>query len=247
MKTALLLSGHFRDIVFCYPSLKEQIIDVYNPDIFISSWNPGADFSHSLGASSQNINDSATVQDIISMLKPKSIKLEDFNSPVADSIKKKAWNLDVYGPMTGETNPVSIFCMWYKIQSSSLLMQEYEQKLGEKYDLVIKGRFDINLHDPVIVDENPNVISIPPGFDWRGGFNDIFAYGGREAMIHYCNMFDHIESYIVYESVFFHAETLLKHHLINSDFGVKRPEIRVTLRNKNIWEYEAIRENFKKI
>ena len=124
MRTALLLSGHFRDIVFCYPSLKEQIIDVYNPDIFISSWNPGADFSHSLGASSQNINDSATVQDIISMLKPKSIKLEDFNSPVADLIKKKAWNLDVYGPMTGETNPVSIFCMWYKIQSSSWLLNK---------------------------------------------------------------------------------------------------------------------------
>ena len=84
MKTALLLSGHFRDIVFCYPSLKEQIIDVYNPDIFISCWNPGADFSHSLSASSQKINDSATVQDVIAMLKPKSIKLEDFNSPFAD-------------------------------------------------------------------------------------------------------------------------------------------------------------------
>jgi hypothetical protein len=60
-------------------------------------------------------------------------------------------------------------------------------------------------------------------------------------------MFDHIESYIIYESVFFHAETLLKHHLINSDFGVKRPDIRVSLRNKNIWEYEVIEENFKKI
>jgi len=247
MKTALLLAGHFREILYCYPSLKEQIIDVYNPDIFISCWNPGADFSSSINAYTQKLKDTATIHDIIEILKPKFIKSEDFNSPYVDSIKNRAWNLDVYGPMTGETNPVSIFCMWYKIQSASKLMQDYEELVGEKYDLVIKGRFDINIHDPLIIQEDQNVISIPPGYDWKKGVNDIFAYGGRDAMVHYCNMFDFLESYIIYDGVFFHAETLLKHHLFNSEFGVERPDIRISLRSNNVWEHEIVQENFKKI
>ena len=122
-----------------------------------------------------------------------------------------------------------------------------DYKGTEKYDLVIKGRFDINIHDPLIIQEDPNVISIPPGYDWKKGVNDIFAYGGRDAMVHYCNMFDFLESYIIYDGVFFHAETLLKHHLFNSEFGVERPDIRISLRSNNVWEHEIVQENFKKI
>jgi hypothetical protein len=66
-------------------------------------------------------------------------------------------------------------------------------------------------------------------------------------MVHYCNMFDFLESYIIYDSVFFHAETLLKHHLFNSEFGVERPDIRISLRSNNVWEHEIVQENFKKI
>lgn len=83
--------------------------------------------------------------------------------------------------------------------------------------------------------------------DKRIGKNDIFAYGGREAMIHYCNMYDYLASYIIDERIFFHAETLLKHHLFGSKFGVVRPEVRISLRQNNIWEHEIVPENFKNV
>ena len=247
MKTALLLSGQFREALLCFPSIKEKILDRFNPDVFISCWNPDGEFSWTTSRSTENLVDSLSINEIIQMYKPKSIKSEDFNSPIIEKVIEKAWNLDVYGPMTGETNPVSIFCMWYKIRSAFDLMEQYELSVGEDYDLVIKGRFDINLHDDLVIPENLENISIPPGFDWRGGINDILAYGGRKSMGHYCKMYEVIEPYIIYDGIFFHPETLLKHHLVNSEFGFIRPDLRVSLRNSNIWEREVIEENFKKI
>lgn len=247
MRTALLLSGHFREILFCFPSIKEKIIDEFNPDVFISSWNPGDDFSRSMPAYTFKLKDTANITEVVDMFKPKFIKSEDFNSEFMSKIKSQALELDIYGPMTGEMNPVSVFSMWYKIQSALKLMVDYEELVGEKYDLVIKGRFDINIHNPIITNNDPNIISIPPGYDWKGGINDIFAYGGREAMIHYCNMYDYLASYIIDERIFFHAETLLKHHLFGSKFGVVRPEVRISLRQNNIWEHEIVPENFKNV
>lgn len=247
MRTALLISGHFRDAHSCFPSIKEQILDRYNADVFISTWNPEGDFHNYVPVPTRVIQDSFTFDQVIKAYKPKSIKSEDFDSEKIKQLITKAWELDAYGPMNGETNSASILCMWYKISSALSLMQEYELSCDFKYDYVIKGRFDIQIHDDLEIGKNSSYANIPPGFDWRGGYNDILAWGSRDAMVHYCSLFHRIEDYVRNHGIFFHPETMLKHHLNNSTFGVERPGVRVTLRDKNVWEFESNPYNGKKI
>jgi hypothetical protein len=39
MKVALIFSGQFREAKHCYKGFKENILDIYNPDVFISTWS----------------------------------------------------------------------------------------------------------------------------------------------------------------------------------------------------------------
>ena len=246
MKVALLLSGHFRDASACFSSIKDRILLPYSPDVFISTWNPGDDSRMTSSIKNSGIQDTFSYDDILKHYSPKCMKSEDFNSPKMRKIIDKAWELDLYGPMNGEISPVSILSMWYKINSTLKLMVEFENACDFKYDFVIKGRFDIQIHDDLDLRKNKNVVNIPPGFDWREGFNDILAWGCRDSMIHYCSLGDKIENYVKMEGVFFHPETMLKYHLINSPYGVERPNVRVSLRDKNVWETESYPNNKKK-
>lgn len=247
MRTALLISGHFRDAYSCFPSIKKQILDKGEVDVFISCWNPKGNFENYVPVPTRYLKDSFTFDQVIESYKPKSIKSEDFDSNKIQQIISKAWDLDIYGPMNGETNSASILCMWYKISSAFNLMEEYENSCFFKYDYIIKGRFDIRIQDDLQIGKNLGYVNIPPGFDWRGGYNDVLAWGSREAMSHYCSLFHKIEEYVKGHGVFFHPETMLKYHLDTSAYGVERPDVRVTLRDKNVWEIESNPHNQKKI
>jgi len=245
MRTALLLSGHFRDANSCFPYIKEKILDLYDADVFISTWNPEGDFENYIPVPTRNLENSYTFDQIIKAYKPKMIKSEDLNSPKIQTLIARDWDLDTFGPMNGEFNTVSIFCMWYKITSAFHLMEEYESECNFKYDFIIKGRFDLKIYDHLQIKENTNYVNIPCGFDWRGGYNDLIAWGSREAMIYYGSLLLKMEQYVKSDGVFFHPETLLKHHLLNSPYGVNRPDTRIGLRDKNIWEIENLPGNDK--
>jgi hypothetical protein len=246
MKVALLLSGHFRDASSCFSSIREKILDRFDTDVFISTWNPGGDFKNYIPVPTRDLPNTLTFDEIINLYRPKSILSEDFDSQKIKRLIDKAWQLDPYGPMNGETNSASILCMWHKIHSCFCLMEDYEKKCGFQYDFIIKGRFDIGIHDPIDLELDMECVKIPPGFDWRDGFNDILAWGGRQQMGYYCSLYEKIEEYVKTHRVFFHPETMLKYHLIQSPFGVSRPEIRVSLRDKNIWEHQSLPDNQKK-
>lgn len=245
MKVALLLSGHFRDARGSFPSINKRILQPYSPDVFISTWNPDDNSRMTSSIKNSGIEDTFSYDEILKNYLPRCMKSEDFNSPGMRKIIDKAWELDLYGPMNGEISPVSILSMWYKINSCLKLMEEFEQSCNFKYDFIIKGRFDIQIHDDLEIGEIKNVVNIPPGFDWREGFNDILAWGCRDSMVHYCSLHHKIEDYVKRDGVFFHPETMLKHHLVKSSFGVDRPNVRVSLRDKNVWETESYPNNKK--
>jgi hypothetical protein len=246
MHVALLLSGQLRDVFSSYPTIREKILNRFNPDVFISTWNPEADWISTQPTATQHIQNYSTVDEVISLYNPKFILSEDFNSEPIQRLVLRAWELDVYSPMNGESNPVSVMVMWYKIKSSLELMSHFERMTSKKYDLIIKGRFELTFHDDIQINPDPDIISIPPGYDWRGGINDILAYGGRDSMQWYCSMYDYMQYYIIHERVLFHPETLMKHHLFKSKFGVDRPDLRISLREHNLWEKEVLEDNIKK-
>jgi len=245
MKVALLLPGQIREARDTYPYIKGRILDRFKADVFISTWNPSSDIKNSLHADSKHLDDTLKIDTLASIYSPMSLMCDEFSSLGVSNIIEKAWSYEEYGPQTGEINPASVFLMWYKIKQSFLLLEEYENLSGERYDYIIKARMDVKIHNHIPLDPNLNTICIPPGFDWKGGVNDVFAWGGRDAMEHYCKMFDRLEDYIL-SGVYFHPETLLRHHIENSEFNLDRPLLKVSLRGKKVWTVETVGEKINK-
>lgn len=238
MRVALLISGQFRNASDCFPGIKSHILDVYQPDVFISCWNPSENINRTVNLVTRNIQDSFDIGTVISLYRPKSILSEDFDSPKIQNIINRANGLAHLSICNGEITFGSVFCMWYKIASSFSLMQDYEQETGKKYDLIIKARFDLQFNQTPEFSPDTNCIRIPNGYDWRSGINDVFAMGGRKAMSYYCSLYSKLETYIIDKKILFHPETLLKYHLFSSGFNVERPDLDLYLRNNKIGNFE---------
>ena len=108
---------------------------------------------------------------------------------------------------------------------------------GFKYDIVIKARFDIKILEPINLIQRENTIHIPIGWDHRGGYNDIFAYGDSKSIDYYCSLFHHMIPYLE-SGAWLHPESLLKTHLDKSNIELMRNSMKISLRNMNIHELE---------
>lgn len=245
MRVALLLPGQVREAKDAFPFIKGRILERFNPDVFISTWTPSEEIRNSLHAESRNLTDSLSLEEVLRIFKPKLFAAEEFNSDAIQRVIEKASSYAHLGPQTGEMNPVSVFLMWMKIKKSFLLMKEYEEMIGERYDYVIKGRFDVKIHNDLTFNPNLNTISIPSGYDWRGGIGDLYAWGGRDSMEWYCSLYDLLEEYAL-SCQFLHSEFLLMHHLQISEYNVERTGLQISLRGINVWQTEALYPGFDK-
>ncbi len=88
MKLALCLSGHLRTFDQVFQNLKENVLDRYNPDVFLHTWTDS--FGHYMHPRDQNHpafkagydtnSDAPTkeyLESVISRLQPKLYKFED--------------------------------------------------------------------------------------------------------------------------------------------------------------------------
>lgn len=134
-KIALILFGHMRTYKSCFNSLKNNLLDPLNPDVFIHTWDELDSKTRSWH--SYNIKDNLTLDKdgqkrIIELYKPKSITFEN-------------QNLELYKD-DGMTNGMSIQgqkFMYYSFFKANELKKEHEKENNFKYDIVIKLRPDI--------------------------------------------------------------------------------------------------------
>jgi hypothetical protein len=129
------------------------------------------------------------------------------------------------------TNINNLWKMLYSLQKVNKLKQNYEIDNKFKYDLVIRTRPDVMLHNDVDlqvikdrINLNPNIISIPDntrcgyGEYFRDLISDLMAITSSDNMNIYCDLYNVTTDY--YDSgVKFHPETLLSHHLIQHNFN----------------------------
>ena len=224
MRTALLLSGNFRNGAECAQSIKNNLINPYNMDVFIDyTYNP-------FGLSECDYNQ------LVNIYNPISITYEPTPQEFSDFLKiyeEKVPNFKKYT----EVNEWSLFAMWYKLKRVNDLKSKYELEHNFKYDIVIKARFDIEILDRINLIQRDNTIHIPIGWDHRGGYNDIFAYADSKSMDYYCSLFDYMIPYLD-EGTWLHPESLLKTHLDKSDISIMRNSMKMALRGMNIHELE---------
>ncbi len=119
MKSALLLSGQPRTFEFCFPSLKEHILDVYHPDIFI-------------------VTDATPDQErrLRELYKPVAMENVDQETINAETARLRA--------EAGHPDPVPerVLSVAYKHLRCVQLKKDYEATHGS-YDVVILSRFDV--------------------------------------------------------------------------------------------------------
>ena len=216
MKIALLLSGEIRDSFHNYKYLKENLLDLYDVDIFLSTWK------------------SEGLDRVLQIFKPVSVDVEDY-----DRGYNKLW-VSTVSPYEHKLEPnaslVSCMSMWYKTFKVNLLRLQYEQLMGTKYDVIIKSRPDLKLEEPFKLEiPKDNTLYIPRGWDWSGGVNDLCAYGTSEMINKYSNLYLFYEEVIKNINVKINPEIILYYYLKGlGDLKLERPEIDMTLRNINI-------------
>jgi len=226
LSVALLITGQIRNAKESYPSIKEKILDVYVPDVFIETWSNSSNIkSHFSG----ELENDSTIDEIEKMYRPCVILSEEYNNQKEQYFSNLC--LDKNPPP--ETKPVNVYAMHYKISKGFSLIEGY-QLIGKKYDLVIRIRFDIKLESFIdLYEVDPEKIYIPEGWDHRGGINDLLAVGGYDVMKTYCNLYHHLEEYAK-EGNIFHPETLLRVHLEKNQIEIERPKMSYFLRSERI-------------
>lgn len=178
MKIALILVGFMRNWEFNFPYIKKEIIEKYNPDVFISSYTYSKFYCHS---DPEEIN----VEKVIRTYNPKNFLFR--NKETLPDFKFKQNGKECIGREYSYRQ----LWGWYTNYLSLSLFNPYE------YDIVIKLRTDIALRN-FNIDYSSSLV-IP---DWRihpgscepeDAFVDYFAYGNSNCMEKYFNLYEKMQ------------------------------------------------------
>jgi hypothetical protein len=226
MKACVLLSGKIRNAKDCFDSIKTNLIDVYKADVFLSTWETDE-------------TDDVNIHELIQMYSPKSIEIEKYDNELIKPFNDKLTPFlnNTYGI---ETRPLFVFLMYYKMMKANRLKESYETLIKKKYDIVIRTRFDLKIDSKLeYIIPNQNEIYIPKGWDWRDGYNDLFAIGNSYTMGYYSNLYFSLINMLNSGHVL-HPELLLKSYLDKGGFDIIRQKIDLSLRGIKVHEKKVV-------
>lgn len=195
MKVALCLSGQTRNWIGCRDTIKKHIIEPLNADVFFHTWN---------------VKGERVFYEVRQNFIPPPIPIEgdlvgfyeplDYAIEVPDYDKFKKIQPKYYNTLM----------MHYSIWKANELKRIYEDANRMKYDLVIRCRFDLEIHKFDIIDTLSNIVNtiyLPPNknidvvfpapmqseFELKGIKympNDQFAYGSSYGMDYYSKIWE---------------------------------------------------------
>jgi hypothetical protein len=165
-----------RDWQTVFPNFKEKVIDRYSPDIFIHTWDDVGYWINSGTVSVHPESPKLDVTGVTTAYKPKMIAVEA-QSKYSDIFQARASKFEVV-----KHKPQNIVSMYFSLYSGVNLVERYSTLFGVKYDLVIRLRPDMILHQD-LPDLSPHkfyTIYHPSGYG--KGTGDMFHAGSQENM-----------------------------------------------------------------
>jgi hypothetical protein len=236
MKTALCISGHMRTYKKTFESLKRNVIDILNPDVFIATWDElgfWGGYDHQIGFN--NKENKININDIQNTFQPKKIKVdkyEDFDEMFLNRSKNfesnKIWYNEIW-----YTRPKNAISMYHKSNESVLLKQNFEIENDFKYDLVIKTRPDILYHEkiPSIISEyDGSLFYILNKYTHHTGYGDIFFAGNSNTVDSFFNLYNDFEI-LFSKNLKFCPHEYVKHYLEYKSIDFRLFEMNVELIN----------------
>lgn len=232
-KIAMCISGYLRTFEECYPSIKKNIIDGNDIDIFIHTYDKignSSGWRHPIDLS-QDIN----MEFLESIPNLKVLAVQKW-----DNIRYQFEKFRQYQPNITNINVIGT--IFYKIYMCNQLRKQYELENNIKYDIIIRMRGDqifekkINLDFPehkILINSYPwgdeDFIHHFVGDDCdldgcrneREWINDRFAVGNSENIDYLCDLYNHFEELITDEP-YVELEHLLWKHLNNKNIELEK-------------------------
>lgn len=208
MKVALCLSGHIRNLEDNYPSIKKHILDKFNTDVFIHTWD-------TYGWRAEG-NDYVLEQDgfkgfdyysgiidkekIEKLFRPKKFVIEKYET-LENLFFEKSEKYRDQLKYPDKDRPINFVSMWYKIFKCNELKKDFELENNFTYDIVIRSRPDLFYFETVL-DENilktyKKALFVPT-IESHGGASDIFALGSSKVIDIASSVYNELDS--IYDS-----------------------------------------------
>lgn len=245
MKLALCLNGHFRSFDYCWNSLNQHIMSVYEPDVFAHAWNESfGNFSHPYNLNHPNFklgydrNSPAVphefVNGVMSRLKPKSFKLE--NSLVhAETFDNMVQTLEQYRDRYVYSRPQTLLSSVYSRIQSIALKQAHELEHNFTYDAVICTRWDVLYSSPLdLCRPSSNSLLIDSNHDYDGPA-DIWFYGTSSTVDILRDQFAGIPMLVSHGTMTLHPHKWLQSWLTFRGVGTVPTNLNIKLSRGRAW------------
>lgn len=208
-RVALCLSGHLRTYEKTHQSVRNQLLNKYNCDVFISTWE-------NLGNKKYAVNDLSPEGEIVDteiikkIYNPVSIIMDDADTESTSNKLKKEYE----GKLLGNGDKMSqLMVMLYKIWDVNRLKKEHELKNKFKYDVVIRSRFDVYFKTLKIETALDKIQSTPGHI----GVTDFVFAGPSLFMDNLCDIYEVMSPDIPFNSSFQNIDQIWLTHLNNNN------------------------------
>lgn len=206
MKIAICISGHLRTFEKTHASLKRNVLDKYDCDVFLSTWdNVGNTLYHAhYPTGFDETDDKIDVGRVKEVYQPTGLAIQNAFDEDVQAIKKPFEGLTT----RNGANVQHIVPMYYKMWHCNNLRKEHQKKTGINYDVVVKCRPDVYIHK-LDAEKAMEKIQFLPG---HCGFNDLIFLGPSDAMSDVFDLFTILNPTLPFNS-FENAENIMHTHV----------------------------------
>ncbi len=140
-RTALLLSGHVRSLPRTLPGLR-RVVDACGCDVFAHTWSEAQMRAATWRAPDGAAHDAVPVHEQVGALAPRRLIVEHADDALLDAWSRTRRGVPWHGPRRG------CHFMLYGMSRALDALDEHERATGQRYDTVIRYRFDLDCPDP---------------------------------------------------------------------------------------------------
>jgi SAM-dependent methyltransferase len=225
LKTALCISGHLRTFVENFESVRINVLERMDCDVFIHTWDSLGLSYRPCDARVYAIETQRLIDKINELYKPKKL--------VVEPMKEFKINHLMRARLLDHRDIGGILSMYYKIEECNKLKTIYEKENNITYDCVVRFRGDLFMEMPIPVDTNTNLnFLFIPMYGNFGGICDQFAYGSSHIMDSYASLYSNIQKYLE-NGAPMHPERLLQFHIDASRLPVAKVNVRFLIKRSN--------------
>lgn len=231
MKVALCLFGQPRYLDKGFPTIKEHIIDVYEPDVFYHTWESKEPYSVAPWRNDIETTPLEDIEKIKNLYLPKKHVVEASKIFPIDTSSPGY----LMAPLSQQKNANNIVSQVYSRQMVRNLLRDYASEHKIVYDLVIMTRFDIFISNlPLHQDKKIYFADTHP--ERPHIFNDTLIMANHTNFLEMMDIYPNLNRYLTLgvrgKPVQFNMEELLTGSLIDHNLlsvSEKRNDLNISL------------------